>query len=74
VLQKRNLSRYEVLGARSAEQFNITPRTFILPNDYVAFCEAFAKVAALLAPFRPPSLTSRACRTATRARTATFGS
>ena len=44
VRQKRNINRYLVVGSRAAEVFTITPKTFILPNDYGAFCEEFSKV------------------------------
>lgn len=42
-LLKKNLSRYTVLGGRMAAAFSLQPTTFVLPSQYLAFCEAFGK-------------------------------
>eukprot|EP00698_Gefionella_okellyi_P000518 TRINITY_DN1046_c1_g1_i3.p1 TRINITY_DN1046_c1_g1~~TRINITY_DN1046_c1_g1_i3.p1 ORF type:complete len:1026 (+),score=213.48 TRINITY_DN1046_c1_g1_i3:234-3080(+) len=40
---KRSLGRYTMFGEKTAELFTITPVTFILPGEYVPFCDSFAK-------------------------------
>jgi len=42
-LLKKNLSRYTVLGGRMAAAFSLQPTTFVLPSQFLAFCEAFGK-------------------------------
>ncbi|KAJ0402221.1 hypothetical protein ATCC90586_002202 [Pythium insidiosum] len=38
---KRNLGKYAALGGRLRQAFDIAPMTFLLPQEYVAFVQAF---------------------------------
>lgn len=42
---KRSIERYTRTGGKIANFFNIMPRTFVLPKEYCAFVESFAKIA-----------------------------
>ena len=42
-LLKKNLARYQCLGARMAQAFSLQPPTFVLPSQYLQFCEAFGR-------------------------------
>lgn len=43
---KRSIMRYRAMGARSWEFFDILPETYVMPSEFLAFCEAFRKYAA----------------------------
>lgn len=45
-LLKKNLARYTCVGGRLAKAFELLPPTFVLPKEYIAFTEAFARGAA----------------------------
>ncbi|KDO24518.1 hypothetical protein SPRG_10333 [Saprolegnia parasitica CBS 223.65] len=40
---KKSLHRYTSLGGERLKSFDIAPETFILPNDYIPFVQAFKK-------------------------------
>jgi hypothetical protein len=43
-LLKKQLARYAILGGKVGEIFNsVYPETYILPGEYVGFCDAFTK-------------------------------
>ncbi len=42
---KKNLHRFTGFGGKLAKQFDIMPRTFCLPREYLSFVEAFSRLA-----------------------------
>lgn len=48
-LLKKNLSRYHCLGPRMAQAFALQPPTFVLPQQYLQFCDAFGRASSGLA-------------------------
>jgi len=40
---RNNLRRYQCIGGRLAAAFELCPPTFVLPKEYLAFTEAFAR-------------------------------
>jgi hypothetical protein len=49
-LLKKNLARYAVLGPKMAAAWSLQPPTFVLPKEYLPFCEAFGKASGAAGP------------------------
>ena len=45
-LLKKNLQRYTGMGGRAAGAFEIMPQTFLLPQEYIHFVQAFQEIEA----------------------------